>query len=179
VLNLNCPINRTSYGIVGYNICASLKALGIDYTLYRIDPNNSHWEADNVLESIFDGSKRNIEFPTVKIWHQSDLINFPATKGPKIGFPIFELDEFSPKEKLNIFYPDGIFVTTKWAHSLISSIGVKCEVVNLGVDSSLFKPGKRGTGPYSFLSIGKLEHRKSHTELIQSFNSAFDLSHGR
>jgi glycosyltransferase involved in cell wall biosynthesis len=75
--------------------------------------------------------------------------------------------------------PDVIFATSEWGKQVIlnNNPNIKCEVVPLGVDNTIFNPDKitksRQDDKYIFLNIGKWEKRKGHDILLELFNKAF------
>jgi len=180
--NLMMPINTTSYGIVGYNIA---KNWNEDFSLFPIYSLKDVYietdaEFDFIKNAISNSDTWDYSKPCLKLWHQHSMELFPKCS-KRIGFPIFELDEFSRKEKYNLLSLDKIIVTSQWAkdvihsHALLSNTNV--EVVNLGTDISLFNDNwqeHQKETPYTFLNIGKLEKRKGHDALVQIFNKAFD-----
>jgi glycosyltransferase involved in cell wall biosynthesis len=178
--NLMLPINTTSYGIVGYNVA---KNWDEDFSLFPIYSLKDIYvekdaETDFIKRAITNADNWDYNKPCLKLWHQHSMELFPKSS-KRVGFPIFELDEFTKKEKNNLLSLDKIIVTSQWAkdvihsHALLQSCDV--EVVNLGTDTSLFndKWDNKKNGPYTFLNIGKLEKRKGHDVLIEIFNRAF------
>ncbi len=114
---------------------------------------------------------------SIKLWHQDDVHTRPA-RIKHYGFPIFELDTFKKKEIASMKLCDEIITCSKWGADIVeSSTGVKCNVVPLGIDSSIFSP--TGINPIKntiFFNAGKWEVRKSHEEIIECFNRAFEYS---
>ncbi len=176
MINLIAPINNLGYGVAGYNIFKSLLALHRTTALYPIStPEFIDSAIQSGLDNRFDVTIK----PCVKIWHQNDLFQFVG-HGEHIGFPIFELTEFSEEEKLSLSHCDKIYVCSEWAKSIIldQMIGHffddgRVHVVPLGVDAELFQPALSGRKPTVFLNCGKWEKRKGHDILLECFNSAF------
>jgi glycosyltransferase involved in cell wall biosynthesis len=120
--------------------------------------------------------------PSVKIWHQNDMGLFPG-RGPRAGFPIFELNRFDDAELHHLRSLDRIVVCSEWAKRVIedNNIRVPTHVVPLGVDKEMFNinPLDRQRRPYwskdatVFINVGKWEVRKGHNELLEAFNKAF------
>ncbi len=111
------------------------------------------------------------------MWHQHDLIFRPG-RGKYYGWPIFELDNFSTPELVNLSAPDELIVCSHWAKSVLENfVKQKISVVPLGVDTDVFYPPEVEKEHYSyrFFSIGKWEIRKSHDIIIECFNKAFNV----
>lgn len=179
-VNFIAPFNQLGYGVVGYNIWRELRKL-YDLSVFPIGPITiDQQEIPNLINDInrLYSSKN----PSIKIYHEFALIDFPGS--PRIGFPIFELDDFPLKKngpiEINVKNVlkqcDILCVASNWAkqvllnHNILNSDSIK--VVPLGVDRSIFYHEK--SNKKVFLSIGKTEIRKSHDILIKCFNKAFD-----
>jgi glycosyltransferase involved in cell wall biosynthesis len=178
-LNINCPINRTGYGIASTNI---VKALGskINLSLFPLGSVSVDNRTDHALISAYVHNSQlpDPKAPTLKIWHQFDLLQ-RIGNGKYYAMPFFELDTFNVLEKIHLSCPDTLFVTSEWAKEVIANnnITTTTEVVPLGVDRDIFNPNKitktRSDGKYVFLNIGKWEIRKGHDFLLEIFNKAF------
>jgi glycosyltransferase involved in cell wall biosynthesis len=185
MFNFLAPINITSYGLTGLNICKALNKLEQDFSLFPIHSRkNISLEKKEDIEYIRDGIERAKMFdpnaPCVRLWHQNELDKFVGS-GPRVGFPIFELDRFNKLEMHHLKNVDYLFVTCEWAKQVLVNNGISANtisVVPLGVDSDVFfeKPMWSRSSDYSFLNIGKLEKRKGHDFIIDVFNKAFEPS---
>jgi len=183
-LNMNCPINRTSYGYVSSYFMSNLLLVGHDIRHAPIGRNDPDPE---MVESILPAISRNDYFydaPCLKIWHQNDLGAFYG-KGPRVGFPIFELESFNEVELHSLGNPDHLIVCSQWAKEVIKSTSKRdASVVPLGYDSRKFKPqpfkvdGSTYLGFNAsttvFANFGKFEIRKGHDVLSDIFNKAFN-----
>ena len=71
--------------------------------------------------------------PCIRIWHQDDMSQFVG-RGPKIGFPIFELNKFNKKESYHLSNVDKLFVCSEWAKNIV----VECRPIrpNGNLDTS-------------------------------------------
>lgn len=183
-LNFISPFNTTSYGYVGSHLYHNLSTL---YPTLKIAsqciPHKSTFSAEDRFSyikkqtDVFEGSFLP-NAPSIKIWHQFDMTGFTGN-GPKIGFPIFELNRFTETEKRNLKYPDHLIVCSKWAKEIIlNNIDRKPDtvhVVPLGVDRSIFHEGHQDTEGTAtrFINMGKWEIRKGHDVIIEAFNRAF------
>jgi glycosyltransferase involved in cell wall biosynthesis len=174
-LNINCPINQTGYGIASLNI---LKELNKKYNVSYFpigEPGVTNQLDFDIIKNVYEKQQSfDIHAPLLKIWHQFDLASHIG-KGSYYAYPFFELDTFNNIEKKHMSIPDTLFVSSKWAQSIIYKNGIKTptSVVPLGVDTDVFKPKPKINNNYIFLTIGKWEIRKSHDILPQIFKQAF------
>lgn len=178
MINIISPINPLGYGVAGLNITKAL-AKQEDVALWVLgQPTVTNQEDANVLSKCLqNASMPNFNAPCVKIWHQHDMSQFVG-KGEHIGFPFYELDEFTDIEKHHLNSLDKLFVSSSWAKKIavdqLSLKEDKIHVVPLGVDTSIFKPSKiNNEGPTVFFNCGKWEVRKGHDVLYKIFNEAF------
>jgi glycosyltransferase involved in cell wall biosynthesis len=79
---------------------------------------------------------------------------------------------------MSLSVPDIIFATSQWAKNIIqNNVSTLCEVVPLGVDTSIFDYQKiqqtKNNNKYVFLNIGKWEIRKGHDFIHKVFMDAF------
>lgn len=184
-INLVAPINQLGYGVAGYNILASLIKSGHSVALFPIGgvtwPSSD--ESNNILSNATKASTMfNASAPSVRIWHQFEMDMFPGG-GLRVGFPIFELDKFTDREKHHLSSLDAIFVCSEWAKKVILDNGVITPtfIVPLGVDVDKFFYNPEGLSNRQywnktstiFMNVGKWEVRKGHNELLAAFNAAF------
>lgn len=178
-INVCCPINSLGYGIASLNIVDSLHKNNNKVSLFPIGGKN-RVEAPEEYHQILEECVKRSQFydknaPCIRIYHQFELDLFVG-KGEHIGFPFFELDEFTERELHNLNSVDRLFVASKWAMDVCIAEGVKVpiDVVTLGVDTSIFKPQKSRSGTTVFVNIGKWEVRKGHDILVDAFCKAFN-----
>lgn len=173
--NFFAPINQTSYGIVSSYILRELIKVS-DVRYIPIGSLQLDKTFSDLVPHIHDSWKFHKDSPCVKIWHQFDLAN-RVGKGPLIGFPIFELEQFSEREIMHIESCDYLAVPSKWAKSVVldqtSLTEDKVFVVPLGVDNTVFTESPLPEGTTTFGNFGKWELRKGHDVLIEIFNKAF------
>lgn len=174
MINFIAPINNLGYGVAGYNIFKSLFQIDSSTALYPIS--TPEFIDEYVQFGLDNRHSVDGDVPSVKLWHQNDL-HFHVGKGEHIGFPIFELTEFSEEEKLSLKHCDKIFVCSEWAKRIVlDQVKVYHErvcVVPLGVDTDIFKPTQSSRIPTIFFNCGKWEKRKGHDVLLDCFNCAF------
>lgn len=185
-INLIAPINELGYGVVGSNILQSLNAAGHSVALWPIG-GKINWPGSPEFKQVAENAVKKAELynssaPSIRIWHQFELDMFPGS-GPRIAWPIFELDTFNERELHHLRNVDHIFVCSEWAKKVLkdNEIDVPSTVVPLGIDPSIFylDDAARKERPYwtkdttIFINIGKWEKRKGHDELIAAFTAAF------
>jgi glycosyltransferase involved in cell wall biosynthesis len=184
-INLIAPLNHLGYGVVGYNILKGLANAGHGVAYFPIG--DVRWAGDPHLKALVEGARQNATFytpnaPCIRIWHQHELDMFVGS--PRIGWPIFELNRFQPREAHHLKSVDKLFVCSQWAKDVVvKELGLTdVHVIPLGVDEKTFfydkqEHEKRPHWTRSttiFLNVGKWEIRKGHTELLEAFNKAFD-----
>lgn len=167
MLNLIGPIgNQLGYGIVTLNIVNTLHKMGIQFSLSPIGDSRVPIQYQ---PSVNQGltTKYNEKWPTVKIYHQHDLSMPPTIK--KIGFPIFELTDFTSQEIEAINSTDKVFVCSDWASEVVNRTFYpkKVATIPLGIDSDIFKINESKVSnlkdrPIKFINVGKWEKRKGH-----------------
>lgn len=178
-INIICPINQLGYGITSLNIVKNLNSM-TNVALWCIgQPQVTSQEDANIITKCLENNKfLDFNAPCIKIWHQNDMTQF-AGKGPRIGFPIFELDKFNNLEKHHLNSLDKIFVCSNWAKTVVlnetSLDDDDVAVIPLGVDHSIFQPVDYPESDTTrFFNCGKWEIRKGHDILVELFNDAFD-----
>lgn len=178
MINIIAPINQLGYGIASLNIVKALSKI-TNIALWPISQPQvtTQYDADIISQCIKNGQFPDFDAPCVRIWHQHDMSQFVGN-GPRIGFPIFELDKFSDIEKHHLSHLNKIFVCSSWAKSVIlNNINIDEKnvcVIPLGVDTDLFKPNQIKSGPTVFFNCGKFEIRKGHDVLVDIFNNSFE-----
>jgi glycosyltransferase involved in cell wall biosynthesis len=178
LISLIAPINSLGYGVAGYNIFKCLYQLRPSSALYPIS--QPEFIDEYVTAGIANQKPRSIaQDASVKIWHQHDL-HLHVGKGKHIGFPIFELTEFTEDEKRSMAHCDALFVCSHWAKEIVlhqtDFVEKNVHVVPLGVDIETFTPSPSTRSPTIFFNCGKWEKRKGHDVLLECFNSAFNQS---
>ena len=174
MINLIAPINSLGYGVVGHNLLKSLLSINPSTALYPIS--NPEFTDEYVIRGMANRGAFRM-FPSIKVWHQNE-VHAHIGKGEHIGFPIFELTEFTDEEKLSMSHCDKLFVCSEWAKSVLTDgqSDWSCPpvyVIPLGVDTHIFKPEMSSRKKTVFFNCGKWEIRKGHDVLLECFNSAF------
>lgn len=170
---LQAPINSLGYGVAGYNIAKQLAKLKGDITLFPTGQPEPELYEELVQYDWRNKQDINWQEDCLKIWHQNGLHEMVGQKY-RMGFPIFELDRFTPEEKKSMDSCD-LMVCSKWAKDVIQEqLGKTAAVAPLGVDRSIFNENNNVSRPVTiFFNCGKWEIRKGHQELLQAFNKAF------
>lgn len=176
-LNLIAPINTLSYGYVSCYIIRELHNQGFEISLHPIGPVQpeqkfiSDIQRGLSLQKWFD-----YDSPCIRIFHQNSMEQWVGD-GDRVAFPIFELNKFSDLEKhhLDFFNVDQILVCSKWAKKIVDSQikYARCDVVPLGVDTTVFTPKINRRKTTVFFNCGKWEKRKGHDIIPLLFNTAF------
>ena len=181
MINIIAPINPLGYGVTGLNLTKALYKLdnSVSISIMGQPHITSQEDADIIRACNENGIKPIWDRPCMRIWHQHDMSMFIGN-GDKIGFPIFELEEFDDLEKYHLSHLDKIFVCSEWAKQVVlKNIDIKEDkvfVVPLGVDRSIFKTvdQERQNGPTRFFNCGKWEIRKGHDVLADIFEKALE-----
>lgn len=178
-INFYSPIGYTGYGVAGMNF---LKALSTDNEVALFPIGQMHPESQEDSAVCLKGFEKQESYdpnaPCIKIWHQFDMAT-RVGKGKFFGFPFFELNELTKKEKYHLNNVDEIIVTCEWAKRVLeeNDIKPKINIVPLGVDTKIFdnsiKSSLKTDDKYIFMNIGKWEVRKGHDILINLFNEVF------
>jgi len=176
-INIIAPVNSLGYGVVGINVVKYLSKIA-KVSLWPIgNPEISAEDSAVLQECVFNTSLPNFTAPCLRIWHQHDMSQFVG-RGAKIGFPIFELDSFTPQEIHHLKSLDKIFVCSSWAKKIIVDALEKnhyrFSVIPLGVDRNIFPETASNRTETIFLNVGKWEIRKGHDVLVEAFNRAFN-----
>jgi glycosyltransferase involved in cell wall biosynthesis len=178
-INITCPINQLGYGIASLNIVKSLINRGHNVALFPIGMGEVPADEAHIVEKAIERNGFYDKYGhSVRIWHQHDMA-MHVGKGLRCGFPIFELDRFTDKEKHQLSCLDRIFVPSGWAAKVVNHQipDVPVIIVPLGVDRTIFHENLTVVRSYIdhtvFFNCGKWEKRKGHDVLIEAFNKAF------
>jgi glycosyltransferase involved in cell wall biosynthesis len=178
-LNYVSVINTTGYGTTSLNIMKALMDLGIHLSFFNIGGGiqcYSEEDIEYIKKSMENSDLADFNAPSLQIWLLRKLQMFPG-KGYRIGFPIFELDEFTPREKNNASALDLMFVCSQWAKDIVQKeTSTPAEVVPLGQNVHKYPELlniKKTDDVYRFFTCGKWEKRKGHDVLAEAFSKAF------
>jgi len=176
-LNLYGPINDLGYGIVTRGIIKGLEELGTsDFHLAPIG--QIQIEDQQQTQGLVNYTKNfwNRDLPSVAVWHEFDLSKFSGKK--LVAMPIFETDNFFPLAKSYLSQMDAIFVLSSWAKKVINeSVNADLPVFVVPAAANLLETeavlSVKKAPIFTFISLGKLEKRKGHLELLQAYINAF------
>lgn len=176
-INIRGVWNSLSYGVVCKNILKTLDLLGYHVSFFPIGQiqQDSQDDTEFLTKILKNQDNFDSHAPSLSIWHQFDMGQHVGS-GLRCGFPIFELDTLTDREKHHLNSLDMIFVASSWAKSVLINNGITADihVAPLGVDTKIFNPIVSDTHTNTrFLVEGKLEVRKSHDLIKHFFNKAF------
>lgn len=150
-INLTAPFCSTSYGIVALNTAHQLLKLGHKVSIFPIGNIVGQDIPPHFHESVYQGLENakffNPDAPSVRLFHQFDLAQHVG-RGKRIGWPIFELNQFNPIELHHLLAQDELIVCSQWAKTVcehaVNNKGpwIPIHVVPLGVDSTIFSPAQ-------------------------------------
>lgn len=176
------PFCRTGYGVTGANMMRALLALQRDVAFVPISQvDRSIAQVPQLDAAIARAQTIDPQAPSVRMSQQFDLLAHVGT-GPRIGFPIFELDRFHPVELQHLRAQDRLLVCSDWARTVIRGNGITdlpIDVVPLGVDRTVFHEGVKAASRSDdtvYMQIGKIEPRKGQLDLLRAFEAAFTPS---
>ena len=174
--NLYGPIGDLGYGIYTRGVIKGLISNG--FFDFHISPVGQIQIEDRIEgQSIAQQSKEvlwNRNAPSMAVWHEFDLGKFSDNK--MIAHPIFETTKFNPQAINYLSQMDAIVAPSKWAKDVIeANIGDGITPVHIipGAAESVEMETQRNAAAFTFLTIGKLEVRKSHLETMQAYIQAF------
>ncbi|QJR36441.1 glycosyltransferase [Gemmatimonas groenlandica] len=174
------PYCRTGYGVVGAHLLREFTQLGVPVAYFPLgNVDRSIVKNDQLGAALARQGEFDDTAPSVRLSQQFDLA-LHVGRGPRIGFPIFELDSFDASERHHLERQDRLIVTCEWARAVLLENGIwrtPIDIVPLGVDRTVFHEhvppaSKRGRDTV-FMSVGKLESRKGQRELLRAFEAAF------
>lgn len=179
MINVIGPVNTLGYGYTTLNVLEKLYPSVAYFPIGQPDVSTQR-DYNLVRQTIANAHIFDQDAPCLRIWHQHDMAQFVG-RGLRVGFPIFELDNFSDLEKHHLSSVDRLFVCSHWAKQVIeNTIKVPDDyvrVVPLGVDTSIFKPAPvQPKSTTIFFNCGKWEYRKGHDILAKAFGAAFTPS---
>lgn len=178
-LNLMCPINNLSYGLVSLNLLDQLDKLGWQISLFPINPGSIEAESnyhDLIRKCVANAKYFNANAPCLRVFHQfsmAESIGF----GERIGMYFNEMDKLTPLEVNHLNSLDKVITCSDYAQEAAKNSGVvrpDVYVIPLGYNPDIFKVHRNTiTDKVVFLNVGKFEYRKSHDVLADIFSSSF------
>lgn len=178
-LNYSAAFNfRTGYSIASTYFGLELSNLDHNLCLFPIGGvSKEQYIQKWFSENYYKVKSCDYQARGLKLWHQGDLLEFPVCSA-RIGFPIFELNQFTNQELNSLKSLDKLIVCSEWARQICLNNNVLTEkevfVCPLGVDSAIFRPRtKPQTDKFIFVNVGKISKNKGHDVLPIIFNKAF------
>jgi len=186
---LNVPLNSVSFGQVSSLLLREL--YNNSHTEYVINPigNGIDLSSQDIDQSFFDYIKSKTdnylykikrEHPCFKLWHLNGSIESTSNKRFLLSF--YELD--SPtKEEVNIVKnQDKVLFSSRHAVDLFKNLGCSnVEYLPLAFDKYNFKRVEKNyfnDGRIVFNLVGKLEKRKHHKKIIQTWLKKYGNQRG-
>ncbi len=176
-INFFAPINNLGYGIHSYNTIRAFEDRGHQVTL--IPPFGQVSRTDAWVERWLERREHfDPNAPGVMIFNEEFLTQF--TGKPRIGFPVFECEKFTPLQIACMKSCDYIFTPTAWAADILRKSGIgNVRIVNEGFDPQIFKDSDTSESeiqqmPFTFVHVGKFEERKGTLQLIECFFKALE-----
>lgn len=176
--SLNLPVNSVSFGQVSVALLREFYARGLQPCLFPISDqfdlacqddiseDFKNWLTSCVNKRWEHHSRSN---PIFKLWHLNGSLESFSEK--QILYTFHELDELTNTEK-NIAKNNRLLVSSDFTKSVFESSSIEnVDTLPLGFDSHNFRVKKQGylKGRIVFNLSGKLERRKNHKEVIQSW----------
>ncbi len=183
-INLSCILGPLSYGKIGINILRKLDNLGLNVCLFPIGPIDVPQENFPLIQKCLQNADTyNRQAASVRIQQQFDLANHIG-RGRHIGFPVFELDCFNQRELTHLRNQDKLVVCSSFNKEILLQNKIlndeDIHICELGVDRSIYYPEQKEYKfqgePTTFINVSKWELRKSHWELLEYYESAFDVN---
>lgn len=177
-LTIRAPFHTTiGYGVVSWNIVKELYKKH-QISVFPVSGQIYTPGEEDLAREILNAQLMNYDRDAscLTIWHEHDLIQNFIGKGEYIAFPFFEINQLEPIRQINLNSADKIIVTSRWAKEVLESNGILPPVfiAPIGVDTTIFRPGKTNNTTYRFFTIGKIEKRKCTEILSDVFAAAFD-----
>ena len=180
-INFMAPMARTGYGIVAVNLLKALNNLGVNVALFPRGPIDVSSEYHVLIKNSMERqSFYNPSAASIRHAHQLNLAKHVG-RGKRIGYTVFELDQFSDSEVHHMKALDKLLTCTQFAKNILIKHGIPEDFIGIlphGVDPELFFFDETTCVSRNqetvFLNIGKFQLRKGHDVLLEAFNLAFE-----
>lgn len=174
--SLNLPLNNLSFGNVSFAILREMKNRGLNPLLFPIgNVDASTQKQDNEFNNWVNGciaagqKYHNRNNKVLKLWHINGSLESYSSHGNDL-ITFFELDQLTQQEVNILKNQRKVYVTSKYTQQTFSQYGINSVYLPLGFDHFNFKKSNfknKIDGEISFLVLGKLEHRKSHFDILR------------
>jgi glycosyltransferase involved in cell wall biosynthesis len=183
MLNFYAPINTLGYGIHAYNL---IKAYCIEYPdveISLIPPyGDTRWRDVFVDDWLARREKISKLDTGIMIFNEPFLSQFSGAL--RIGFPVFEMEQFTPLSVAMMKTCDWLLTPSQWGRGVLERETKipDIDVVPEGYDPLVFHPDyslefkldrieRRGL---NFIHIGKWESRKGTSDIFKAFLNTFE-----
>jgi glycosyltransferase involved in cell wall biosynthesis len=180
MINFFGVINQLGYGVFTYQLMrAYQKHVSPDIAFFPTPLFQAPVENPHVKRWVENASSFSKSNPSISIFQAEYLNQFCGT--PMIGFPIFELDQFTSSEVRILQGLDHVLQASNWGKKTVENHGIKnVHVVPGGYDPDVYqrpltveqKLKRIEMQGVTFVHIGKLETRKSSVEILAAFINA-------
>ena len=192
MINLQLPINTTSFGNVSFGIINELYSRKFeDFTLFDIGaPDliafNKVRESEEFIGWVNNRRRDSLKSfnkndAGIKLWH----INSSEASISKEQwlFTFHELDDITDVEKNILNNQRGVFVSSEYTKNVFAENGVTAPitVIPLGFDAEHFSETGKTYHPSDIVHwsiFGKFEHRKRHEKTIRAWIKKFGGNYG-
>ena len=178
---LHLPVNNLSFGQVSHCILREIYKRGLEPSLFPINEDISSFSVDQdflkwIKSCIAKGPRfHKREHPVFMLWHLN-ATGMATVSIKQVLLSFYELDAPTPAEVNIASNANKLLFTSQHSIDTFSNFGVKSSLVPLGFDSHHFKKLDKpyyDDGRIVFNLCGKLEKRKRHNKVIQSWAKRF------
>lgn len=180
MINFFGVINQLGYGVFTYQLMRAYeKHVSPDIAFFPTPLFQAPAENPKVKKWLENGSRFKKTDPSISIFQAEYLNQFCGS--PMIGYPIFELDQFTDHEVHVLRALDYIFQPSSWGKKTVENHGFKnVHVVPGGYDPQVYqrsltieqKLKRIEMQGVTFVHVGKMETRKSSVEILAGFMNA-------
>lgn len=173
MLNLYGPVNTLGMGTHCVNFARALESLGEEIALFSplgsIGFNNEQIQRWLSNRATFDKTN-----PSLMIFDMEWFTQFIGN--PRIGFAVFETDQFTPVQLAAMRSCDAIVTPSEWGRRVLSLAGIDSTVIHEGYDPEQFKlvDVSERKGTIKFCHVGKSEVRKGTMQILKCFFNALE-----
>ena len=179
-LSFEVPLNPVSFGQVSTALLRETYARSMNPSIFPIgnvdlstqenDDDFFKWLQDKITRS-YRIHKR--DTPCIKLWHLNGGLSSVSNK--QVLFSFYEVDSPTPSE-VNVVKQNTTVFSSSFSKQVFESHGADSHFVPLGFDKYNFKKIDKeyfSDGRIVFNLCGKLEKRKHHKKIIQSWLKKF------
>ena len=127
MFNLIAPFNRSGYGVVGANLLAGLHAELGSALHYENIGGGFDYEPNPAFRTL-DGVAFDSPYPTLFVWHHTDLSRLMRQEGPKALYTFFEVSALPQSQVDELNRLDFILQPSEWGKEVLERSGVTVPV---------------------------------------------------